>query len=112
MPILAVDVGGTKLAAGLVSEAGELLARRETPTVEGTDADVLFGALAELVQSVDLDGATHVGVGCGGPMDKGGEHVSPLNIPAWRAFPLRGAARRAHRPSGVRRQRREGARAR
>jgi len=77
------------LAAGLVSEAGELLARRETPTVEGTDADVLFGALAELVQSVDLDGATHVGVGCGGPMDKGGEHVSPLNIPAWRAFPLR-----------------------
>ena len=23
-------------------------------------------------------------------MDRGGEHVSPLNIPAWRAFPLRG----------------------
>jgi glucokinase len=30
-----------------------------------------------------------IGVGCGGPMAAGGEHVSPLNIPAWRAFPLR-----------------------
>lgn len=91
MPILAVDVGGTKLAAGLVSEDGKLLARRTTPTVEGTDAEVLFGALAELVQAIDPDGvATPVGVGCGGPMDRGGEHVSPLNIPAWRAFPLRG----------------------
>src|SRR5262245_57764010 len=90
MPILAVDVGGTKLAAGLVSEDGALLSRRATPTVEGTDAEVLFGALAALVQTVDPDGvATCVGVGCGGPMDRGGEHVSPLNIPAWRAFPLR-----------------------
>src|SRR5207302_860515 len=29
------------------------------------------------------------GVGCGGPMTAGGEAVSPLNIPAWRGFPLR-----------------------
>ena len=27
--------------------------------------------------------------GCGGPMSPGGEEVSPLNIEAWRAFPLR-----------------------
>src|SRR5207302_6980159 len=30
-----------------------------------------------------------VRVGCGGPMTAGGELVSPLNIPAWRDFPLR-----------------------
>jgi glucokinase len=29
------------------------------------------------------------GVGCGGPMSAGGETVSPLNIVAWREFPLR-----------------------
>jgi glucokinase len=29
------------------------------------------------------------GVGCGGPMDRGGEHVSPLNVPQVRGFPLR-----------------------
>lgn len=28
------------------------------------------------------------GVGCGGPMTKGGVLVSPLNIAAWRSFPL------------------------
>ena len=29
------------------------------------------------------------GAGCGGPMTPGGDEVSPLNIPAWRSFPLR-----------------------
>jgi glucokinase len=29
------------------------------------------------------------GVGCGGPMTRGGEAVSPLNIAPWRDFPLR-----------------------
>jgi glucokinase len=29
------------------------------------------------------------GVGSGGPMTRGGAAVSPLNIPAWRGFPLR-----------------------
>ena len=32
---------------------------------------------------------TACGVGCGGPMAPAGETVSPLNIPAWRRFPLR-----------------------
>ncbi len=50
-----------------------------------------------------------VGVGCGGPMTAGGELVSPLNIPGWRDFPLRGAAGGADRPAGGGRQRREGA---
>ncbi len=50
--------------------------------------------------------------GCGGPMDAGGEHVSPLNIPAWRDVPAAGPPGRAHRAADVRRQRRQGARAR
>ena len=39
-----------------------------------------------------LDGDKEVavcGVGCGGPMTLDGKQVSPLNIPAWRGFPLR-----------------------
>ena len=47
MSILAVDVGGTKLAAGLVSDQGELLVRRTTPTVAGTDAEALFADARE-----------------------------------------------------------------
>jgi glucokinase len=57
--------------------------------------DALFARLAGLVDEV-LGGAgggalepVVCGVGCGGPMTAGGEEVSPLNIAAWRDFPLR-----------------------
>jgi glucokinase len=43
------------------------------------------------VRDLDATAAIACGAGCGGPMDRGGEHVSPLNIPAWRDFPLRAA---------------------
>jgi glucokinase len=90
MVTLAVDIGGTKLAAGIVSGSGELLASRVAPTPRTEDPEALFGTLAGLVDDV-RDGAapTTCGVGCGGPMAAGGETVSPLNIPAWRSFPLR-----------------------
>jgi glucokinase len=91
--VVAVDVGGTKMAAGIVTGAGVLVERRDAPTVETLDAEELFATLAEMVRSLDLAGAdanvVACGVGCGGPMDRNGEHVSPLNIPAWRDFPLR-----------------------
>jgi glucokinase len=87
--VIAVDVGGTKLSAGLVHDNGTLSARVDAPTPHEGDAEVLFGTLIELVDALDRSGASAVGVGCGGPMDAHGEHVSPLNIPAWRAFPLR-----------------------
>jgi glucokinase len=87
---LAVDIGGTKLAAGLVDLDGRVLLRQTRPT-DGADP---WPGLAELVRSV-LDGHAKedqivaTGVGCGGPMTAGGESVSPLNIPGWRDFPLR-----------------------
>ena len=86
--VLALDVGGTKLAAGVVDGDGRLIGRRQVATPAGTAAEGLFAVAAELVDSV-RDGATLVGcgVGCGGPMTATG--VTPLNIPAWRGFPLR-----------------------
>ena len=92
---LAVDVGGTKLAAGVVDDHGRLLRRAAIPTHSDAgstqDGEELFVRLAELIDGV-LAGREEVvacGVGCGGPMTAGGEEVSPLNIPAWRGFPLR-----------------------
>jgi glucokinase len=87
--ILAVDVGGTKLSAGIVDDDGALLERRDTPTPTGTDGDALFDTLAALIVDLPLSTTRACGVGCGGPMDRDGEHVSPLNIPAWRDYPLR-----------------------
>jgi glucokinase len=90
---LAIDIGGTKLAAGFVTGAGELLEARTAPTPRTGDPDELFAQLTALVDAV-VGGApkAHLvvcGIGCGGPMDTRQGTVSPLNIPAWRDFPLR-----------------------
>ena len=99
---LAVDIGGTKIAAGLVDRKGTLVARRQRPTrsiradrITSGGAELLWADLEELVHQVvssDASGANRLvvcGVGCGGPMSPGGEEVSPLNIEAWRSFPLK-----------------------
>ena len=89
--VVAVDIGGTKLAVGIVGRDGRIHERRLVPTPRDVDADALFDTLAAAIDELG-DAARHahaVGVGCGGPMTRGGETVSPLNIPAWRDFPLR-----------------------
>ena len=85
---LAVDVGGTKLAAASVDRDGEVVRSVQVPT-PGGDAESVFSALADAVRGVAGGSEVVCGVGCGGPMSAGGEEVSPLNIPAWRGFPLR-----------------------
>ena len=90
--ILAVDIGGTKLEAGIVAPDGRILERIRTATPVSVDPEVVFGALAGIVGGV-LDRASvrpgMCGVGCGGPMECGGATVSPLNIHGWHRFPLR-----------------------
>ncbi|MEZ5233863.1 MAG: ROK family protein [Acidimicrobiales bacterium] len=89
--VLAIDIGGTKLAAGVVDEHGVVLRRGQRPTGHAS-ADALFERVAALAADVQGDASVAaVGVGCGGPMTPGGEAVSPLNIAAWRDFPLRSA---------------------
>ncbi|MDA3039739.1 MAG: ROK family protein [Actinomycetota bacterium] len=87
--VLAVDLGGTKLAVGVVDTDGRLRRRDQLPTPSTSDERVLFDALAGLVARFSpFDQYVACGVGCGGPMSSGGVLVSPLNIPAWRSFPL------------------------
>jgi len=91
---LAIDIGGTKLAVGVVSTSGELLSRMQTQT-PATD---VWGALKKLIDAQMLESPVRLeacGVGCGGPMTLGGEHVSPLNIAEWRGFGLRSAVEQA-----------------
>jgi glucokinase len=96
-PVLALDIGGTKLAAGVVRPDGHTLVQDSAPTRADGTAAALFGDLVALCDRVlgavgvgpeELGG---IGVGCGGPMVYPEGRVSPLNIPAWRDFPLRGA---------------------
>lgn len=92
-----MDIGGTKMAVGVVDRDGALIASRRVATPDTQDAEELFIVLAAEVGLVLAEGGgdgvlspAACGVGCGGPMSAGGETVSPLNIPAWRDFPLRG----------------------
>ncbi|HYB87994.1 MAG TPA: ROK family protein [Streptosporangiaceae bacterium] len=95
-PALAIDIGGTKFAAGLVEPGGRVISWAQTATPQELDAEQLWRTLDALVTRVlaeaDADPATGlagVGCGCGGPMEWPAGKVSPLNIPAWQAFPLR-----------------------
>ncbi len=91
---LAIDIGGTKLAVGVVSTDGVLLSRMQAPT-PATD---VWGVLKKLIDAQMQETPVHLlacGVGCGGPMTLGGESVSPLNIAEWRGFGLRSAVEQA-----------------
>jgi len=92
--VLAVDVGGTKVEVGVVDDDGEVRARARAATPAAAEAEAVFAVVAALLDDVTAHALAlglrpgAVGVGCGGPMAAGGRTVSPLNIPAWRDFPL------------------------
>ena len=95
-PVLVIDIGGTKLAAGVAEPGGRLVTWAQVPTPKDTDAEQLWRTLEGLLLQVlktakvsDHGELAGVGCGCGGPMEWPSGRVSPLNIPAWRLFPLR-----------------------
>ncbi|OFV72498.1 ROK family protein [Rhodococcus erythropolis] len=77
---LALDIGGTKMAAGVVSEDGRVPVFDSVPTPQ-TDP---WGACAALLERVadgrDVDG---VGIACAGPVDTDAGVVAPINITEW-----------------------------
>jgi len=89
--VLAVDVGGTKVATGIVDAAGKLTHKRQIQTGNSVK-NSLYPRVLQLVQETLADASTPIeaiGVGCGGPAKNSYQLVSPLNIPEWRNFPLR-----------------------
>src|SRR5664280_354909 len=95
---LALDIGGTKLAAAVVDETGAIVAAHRVRNPQGTDGDVLFDALTTAADTVlssagvgagDSRLVPAIGVGTAAPLDLNAGTVSPVNIPAWRAYPLR-----------------------
>lgn len=85
---LAVDIGGTKLEVGIVDRAGRIVDRARASSEDPGSADGLFGRVTDLIDRFDSFDPIACGVGAGGPMDRGGRRVSPLNIVVWRDFPL------------------------
>lgn len=90
---LALDIGGTKFGAGVISESGDVLSYVSSPTPKDGTSSNLWNIARSLLHSAmgeSFDGSVvAVGIGCGGPMDLSRGTVSPLNIPGWRDFPLK-----------------------
>jgi glucokinase len=95
--VLALDIGGTKLAAGLVDATGRVRSFLVAPTPDGRRAalDVLFalGRKAVADAGADWPEVAAVGIGCGGPLDaEGGVLLSPPHLPGWVDVPVAGLA--------------------
>jgi glucokinase len=93
---LSIDIGGSKIAVGLVNRNGELIDRTQFVVNAQDSSEELFDDLtravdAQLLRAVDHHGVrpSVVGVGSAGPITANVETISPLNIPQWRGFELR-----------------------
>lgn len=93
---IGIDIGATKCAVGIVSRNGGLLDREVVRVNHAASSEQLFDDVAvavtsQLAKAVDVyeSQPVVVGVGSAGPIAPNVEWVSPLNIAAWRQFPLR-----------------------
>lgn len=90
---LAVDIGGTKVAVGLVNSRGEVIERSRRSMVTRGTADEGLNAVFEAIDVLYRDRCTKparaIGISVPGWVDgKKGSVVSATNIPCWRDFPL------------------------
>jgi glucokinase len=95
---VAVDIGGTKIAAGCVDREGHLLHRVSTPTVQDSAQGLLDAVVALAKEECRrlIGRPVGVGVSMAGSVDpaSGDVRYAP-NIPAWRDVPLGRALREA-----------------
>jgi glucokinase len=95
--VIGVDIGGTKIAAGLVGPSGAIEYQARVPMVCNNGAG---SGLAAVISAIDLvtsrlheNGSAAVVRGIGicspGPLDPNtGIVINPPNLPCWRNFPL------------------------
>lgn len=93
--VLGLDVGGTKIAAGVVRADGRVLSVKIAPSRrdEGPDGMIPrhleLGRAAVAAAGVSWSDVRAVGIACGGPLDPvAGIIQSPLSLPGWDDIPL------------------------
>jgi predicted NBD/HSP70 family sugar kinase len=85
---IGIDVGGTKIAAGLIDlESGVVLERREKPTGPARGGEAILQDVVSLVNELRSD-ATAIGVGIAELVDREGKIVSNATID-WLKTPAR-----------------------
>lgn len=92
MGTLTLDIGGTKIAAGLVDPDGQLQFQTRQPTPRTDDPEQVWAAARRTItEAVEKAGGVvdGVGISSAGPIHLADGTISPVNIPAWRGFPIR-----------------------
>jgi glucokinase len=99
---IGIDIGGTKVAIGLVDAQGEITHKTRVPMTPAGTAAVGFSAVTSAVEALyalapEARGAvTGIGLCSPGPLDpKTGVVLNPPNLPCWRGFPLAAETERA-----------------
>jgi len=104
--VLGLDIGGTKLAAGVVGRDGEVVSFVVEPTRRDDGPEAVLERLWQLGRKaveqsgIPWESIEAVGVGCGGPLDAArGVLIAPPHLPGWHDIPVTDlAAREYHRP--------------
>jgi glucokinase len=105
VPVIAVDLGGTKVASALIAEDGKMLAR-DHALLGGRSGDDVAALVASHCDALVAHGRaggtgvpTAVGVAVPGIYRAGKGTVWAPNIPGWDDFPLRDELQRALGPA-------------
>ena len=100
--MVGVDIGGTKVAAGLVHEEGQMGRFLRAPMNPKGTAEEGFAAVACVLDALLSDPAiggakVAIGVCAPGPLDpQTGVVLNPPNVPCWRNFPLTAEIKRRY----------------
>ena len=93
--IVGVDIGGTKVAAGLVDHSGTIVAQSRTAMVANDAARGLAAVAAAIEELRSRSGSDDgfqpraIGICAPGPLNpRTGMVINPPNLPGWHNFPL------------------------
>ena len=91
--VIGVDLGGTKILAGVVDDRGQVERRREYPTPTASQDELLAG-LDAAIEELLTDDIAGLGFGLPSPIDqKAGRALQAVNIPLDESVDFRGRMR-------------------
>jgi glucokinase len=89
MLVLGVDIGGTKIASGLVNERAEIQKTALVPTLASEGFDVSLKQVFVAIDTCITRDMAAIGICAPGPLNpKTGVVLNPPNLPGWRDIPL------------------------
>ncbi|MFD5214038.1 ROK family protein [Microbacterium sp. NPDC058345] len=99
-PVLALDIGGTKLAVAVVTADGRSHGLLTEPTDKHRGPDAVIAHLFDMghrsIAAAALGAPGAVGISCGGPLDaEAGVLTNPLHLPGWIDVPIAAMASEA-----------------